>query len=214
MMPIQIHIKPLFGRAKQGASICAFAFLVFQSASAAAAYNTFPFTLVRSPKLNSAPDCVPNASGEATISPGGPVDILDVKVSGLPPNTDFDFFVTQVPNTPVGMSWYQGDIETGHNGAGRGIFVGRFSIETFVVGQGVVDAPLTFNNAFPSVSPSPNTGPIQMYHLGLWFDSPADAVNAGCPNSVTPFNGQHDAGVQVLNTSNFPDLAGPLINVH
>jgi hypothetical protein len=27
---------------------------------------------------------------------------------------------------------------------------------------------------------------------------------------VTPFNGDHTAGVQVLNTSNFPDLAGPL----
>ena len=28
-----------------------------------------------------------------------------------------------------------------------------------------------------------------------------------------PFNGEHDAGPQVLNTSNFPDLQGPLINV-
>jgi hypothetical protein len=33
------------------------------------------------------------------------------------------------------------------------------------------------------------------------------------PGSVTPFNGEHDAGVQVLNTSNFPDLAGPLLKV-
>ena len=74
-------------------------------------------------------------------------------------------------------------------------------------------APLTFHNAFPSVSPNPKTGPIQMYHLGLWFNSPDDAKNAGCPSTVTPFNGEHNAGVQVLNTSNFPDLQGPLINV-
>ena len=30
---------------------------------------------------------------------------------------------------------------------------------------------------------------------------------------MTPFNGEHNAGVQVLNTSNFKDLEGPLINV-
>jgi hypothetical protein len=52
-----------------------------------------------------------------------------------------------------------------------------------------------------------------MYHLGLWFNSPDDAKNAGCPSTVTPFNGEHNAGVQVLNTSNFPDLQGPLVNV-
>lgn len=141
------------------------------------------------------------------------MQILHVEVEGLPPNTDFDFFVIQVPNKPFGMAWYQGDIETNHKGVGHGTFIGRFSIETFVVAPGAVDAPLTFNNAFPSVSPNPETGPIQMYHLGLWFNSPTDAENAGCPNTVTPFNGEHDAGVQVLNTSNFPDLQGPLINV-
>jgi len=30
---------------------------------------------------------------------------------------------------------------------------------------------------------------------------------------VTPFNGEHNAGVQVLNTSEFPADAGPLRNV-
>jgi hypothetical protein len=57
------------------------------------------------------------------------------------------------------------------------------------------------------------TSPIQMYHLGLWFDSSNDAQKAGCPSTVTPFNGEHNAGIQVLNTSNFPDLSGPLLNL-
>jgi hypothetical protein len=35
-------------------------------------------------------------------------------------------------------------------------------------------------------------------------------VAAGCPGATTPFNGDHTAGVQVLNTSNFPDDQGPL----
>ena len=38
-------------------------------------------------------------------------------------------------------------------------------------------------------------------------------MNAGCAGTVTPFNGEHDAGIQVLNTSEFPDLQGPLLNV-
>jgi hypothetical protein len=52
-----------------------------------------------------------------------------------------------------------------------------------------------------------------MYHLGLWFDSPDAAQKAGCPATVTAFNGQHNAGLQVLNTSNFADDHGPLRDV-
>ena len=33
---------------------------------------------------------------------------------------------------------------------------------------------------------------------------------AGCPTTTTPFNGTHDAGIRVLNTSNFADDQGPL----
>jgi hypothetical protein len=51
---------------------------------------------------------------------------------------------------------------------------------------------------------------VQMYHLGLWFDTAADAAKAGCPATRTPFNGEHNAGIQVLNTATFPDLQGPL----
>ena len=187
--------------------------MVFTAVPTSAAGKSFTFNLVRSPALKTSPDCVAQASGTATIQEAGPVQDLNVEVKGLRPNTDFDFFVIQVPNKPFGMSWYQGDIDTNYMGVGHGTFIGRFSIETFVVAPGVADAPLTFDNAFPSVSPNPETGPIQMYHLGLWFDLPDDAEKVGCPNTVTPFNGEHDAGVQVLNTSDFPNLQGPLIHV-
>jgi hypothetical protein len=36
----------------------------------------------------------------------GPVEIMDVIVEGLPPNTDLDFFVVQIPNAGFGLSWY------------------------------------------------------------------------------------------------------------
>ena len=51
---------------------------------------------------------------------------------------------------------------------------------------------------------------MHTFHLGLWFNSPADAVAAGCPGATTPFNGEHNAGVQVLSTRGFGDTAGPL----
>jgi hypothetical protein len=158
--------------------------------------------------------CLPNAKAHVTIVPIGPVEHMTVQVSGLPPKTDFDFFVIQVPKTPFGMSWYQGDIETNARGSGHGLFIGRFSIETFVVAPGPAPAPTIFNDPpFPDASTNPPTNPIQMYHLGLWFNDPADAGKAGCATTVTPFNGEHNAGIQVLNTSNFPDATGPLLNV-
>jgi len=157
--------------------------------------------------------CVPNATATVKIRPGGPVDIMEVTVQGLPANTDFDFFVIQVPKAPFGIAWYQGDIVTDKNGRGHQVFMGRFNIETFAFAQGSAPAPVVFNGAFPDASVNPSFNPIQMYHLGLWFDSPNDAQNSGCPASVTAFNGQHNAGLQVLNTSNFADDHGPLRDV-
>jgi len=92
----------------------------------AASGKIFNFDLVRSPALSTSPNCVANANGSASIEEAGPVQILNVTVKGLPPNTDFDFFVIQVPNGPFGMSWYQGDIETNRKGVGHGKFIGRF----------------------------------------------------------------------------------------
>ena len=54
---------------------------------------------------------------------------------------------------------------------------------------------------FPDASENPAFNPIQMYHLGLWFNSPDDAKKASCPVAVTPFNGEHNAGIQVRNTA-------------
>jgi hypothetical protein len=178
--------------------------------SAASRSDTVQFDMVVSA---GAAVCLPKATAHVTIVPTGPVEIMTVRVSGLPPKTDFDFFVIQVPKAPFGMSWYQGDIETNSRGNGHGVFIGRFSIETFVVAPGSAPAPSVFNGPFPDATLNPATNPIQMYHLGLWFNSPTDAQNAGCPSTVTPFNGEHNAGIQVLNTSNFPDLSGPLFDV-
>ena len=71
----------------------------------------------------------------------------------------------------------------------------------------------TKNPQFSDINFNPPTQPVHQWHLGLWFNSPKDAFNAGGPNTETPFNGGHNAGVQVLNTSNFPSGAGPLSRI-
>jgi hypothetical protein len=157
-----------------------------------------------------AKQCLPNATASVTIRPTGQVEIMDVTVKGLPADTAFDFFVIQVPKAPFGVAWYQGDIQTDKHGRGHAQFVGRFNVETFAFAQGTAAAPIVFTN---DATTNPPFNPIQMYHLGLWFDSPQAALAAGCPATQTFFNGEHNAGFQVLNTSNFADDHGPLRDV-
>jgi hypothetical protein len=151
--------------------------------------------------------CLPGAWGRVTVAPRGSVEDMHVEVGGLPANGNFDFFIIQVPKLPFGLSWYMGDIETDSKGFGVGDFVGRFSIETFNVAPGAAVAPHIHAT---DAATNPPTAPVHMFHLGLWFDSPAAALAAGCPGTATPFNGDHTAGVQVLNTSQFADKFGPL----
>jgi hypothetical protein len=174
--------------------------------------NSISFPMVRSAKAE-AGNCVANAKARVTITPLGPVELMDVRVEGLPADTNFDFFVIQVPNAPFGMAWYQGDVETDKYGRAHQRFIGRFNEETFIVAPGAAPAPVVHNNAFPDAQINPATAPVHTFHLGMWFNASADAVKAGCPGDVTPFNGEHNAGIQVLSTRNFPDLQGPLLGV-
>jgi hypothetical protein len=140
---------------------------------------------------------------------------MHVEVSGLPANAGFDLFVIQLPNAPFGLSWYQGDIETNSTGTGVGDFIGRFSLETFIVAPGSGPAPVVHTAPpFPDASTNPATAPVHTYHLGLWFDSATAAEAAGCPNTVTPFNGDHTAGIQALSTRGFGNTNGPLRKIH
>lgn len=173
---------------------------------------TIKFDMVRSGAAETA-NCLAGAHADVKVISLGPVELMSVDVKGLPPNTEFDFFVLQLPNAPFGLAWYQGDIETDQNGEGHQQFLGRFNIETFIVAQppGGQPAPVVHDQQpFPDAAMNPATEPVHTFHLGLWFNSPNDAQAAGCPATVTRFNGDHTAGIQVLSTRNFPDLEGPL----
>jgi hypothetical protein len=157
-----------------------------------------------------AASCLPNARGHVTIRDAGANQRMQVRVDGLTPNTEFAFFVLQTPTGPFGMSWYQGDIVTDGTGSGSQQFFGIFSRELFVFAPASRAAPQT-DPGIDAVT-NPVTAPVHTYHLGLWFSDPTDASNAGCPGTLTPFEGNHQAGIQVLNTSNFGTEAadGPL----
>ena len=168
---------------------------------ATATDSSFSFALQPSSAAISA--CLPNASGHVTITTGALNDVMTVTIQGMPAGTGFDLFVIQQPGTPFGVSWYQTDIHANSNGTGSATVRGVFDSETF------------------SVSPGGTTtfAATHQYHLGLWFDSPKVPFNLGCEPgltspTVTPFNGNQHAGIQVLNTAEFPVAAGPLSHVH
>jgi hypothetical protein len=157
----------------------------------AASGDSITFNMVRSA---GAVGCInTHARGRVTISDLGPVQNMHVEVFALPAKTDFTVFVITTPNAPFVPAWYQGDITTNADGKGVMDVTGILNDETFVLNPGPV--------------------PVQMDHLGIWFADPADAGKAGCPSTVTPFDGDHEAGIQVLNTGNFPDNQGPLLNL-
>jgi len=133
----------------------------------ATAASSLSFAMARSAAVENA-GCALDAKARITVNSLGPVEVMHVEATGLPPNQEFDLFVIQQANAPFGMSWYQGDMES--NASGRAVGV------------------------------------------GLWFGSPEAAVAAGCPNTTTPFNGDHTAGIQVLSTRNFTG-SGPLRNL-
>jgi hypothetical protein len=170
------------------------------ASGAPARAHGFSFRLVPSAGISS---CLAHARGNVTITPQGENDKMVVHVAGLPRNSEFDLFVIQVPDKPFGVAWYQSDIDTGRNGTGSVTVRGIFDAETFSVSLG---GTTTF-------------GPTHQFHLGIWFNDPRQPFRLGCEPgatspTVTPFNGEQHAGIQVLNTGQFPDNAGPLKHVH
>jgi hypothetical protein len=205
------HIRrPALAAAVAGLGVVAAVGALAVSASATAASaasrtasrpsHSFSFALVPSPGIRS---CLPYAGGRVTITPGALNDTMYVSIHGMPRDAGFDLFVIQQPLKPFGVSWYQTDVNAGRNGSGSATVRGVFDVETF------------------SVSPGGTTtfAPTHQYHLGLWFNNPRTPFQLGCEPgaatpTVTPFNGEQHAGIQALNTSEFPVGRGPLAHVH
>jgi hypothetical protein len=168
--------------------------------AASGAEESFSFKLKPSAGITA---CLPHAAGKVTITTGKLNDTMKVSISGMPAKASFDLFVIQLPTKPFGVSWYQSDVDADSHGRGTATVRGVFDAETF------------------SVSPGGTTtfAPTHQYHLGLWFNNPNLPFRLGCePGAtspvITPFNGKQHAGIQVLNTAQFPAKKGPLSHVH
>jgi hypothetical protein len=181
--------------------------VVALAAAAAFAVDSTTFKMVRSQAAVDN-DCLEGAKANVDVRTT-PTDnqIMDVTVNHAPKNTEFELFVTQQPNSPFGISWYQADFETNNQGQGEVRARGIFSEELFAVAPGVVNAPQVDDL---DAEKNPAFAPVHTYHLGLWFGSPEEAQAAGCTANVTPFDGDHEAGIQAFSTRNFPALHGPL----
>jgi hypothetical protein len=187
--------------------ILALVMAVLAAAAAFAVDSTTSFKMVRSQKAV-ANDCLEGARAHVDVRTT-PTDqqIMDVTVNHAPKNTEFELFVTQQSNSPFGVSWYQADFETNNQGQGEVRARGIFSEELFAFAPGVVKAPQVDNQ---DAEKNPAFDPVHTFHLGLWFGSPQEAKDAGCPATVTGFDGDHEAGIQAFSTRNFPNLKGPL----
>jgi hypothetical protein len=152
-------------------------------------------------------DCLRGAYANVTVRTVGGNQIMDVTLRNAAPNTGFTLFVIQQPNAPFGVSWYQGDLDTDNQGNGSVQVKGIFSEETHAFALESVPAPNVDGKDAPR---NPAFEPVHTLHLGLWFADPQEAQAAGCSGTVTPFDGDHEAGIQALSTRNYPALQGPL----
>jgi hypothetical protein len=188
--------------------ILALVIAVLAAAAAFAVDNTTSFKMVRSQKAATDNDCLKGAKAQVDVRTT-PTDnqIMDVTVNHAPKNTEFELFITQQPNNPFGISWYQADFTTNNQGQGEVRARGIFSEELFVFAPGRVKAPQV--DEFDAEK-NPAFDAVHTFHLGLWFGSTQEAKDAGCPGAVTAFDGDHKAGIQAFSTRNFPNLKGPL----
>jgi hypothetical protein len=175
--------------------------------AADAADHSITFAMVRSAVAANA-NCLSTAAATVRVVAHGQNETMTLRATGLPANTGFDLFILQVPNAPFGVSWYQSDLQSGSDGTAAVTVIGRFNVETFAVAPNTTAAPVVHPGQ--DADSNPAFAPIHTFHVGFWFNNPADAVKAGCPGTVTPFNGEHNAGVQAMSTRNFADLNGPL----
>ena len=171
--------------------------------------NQFKMVRSQSAEAVKGGNCLKGASANVKVTDAGQGNQnLNITLNNAAKNTEFTVFLIQQPNSPFGVSWYQGDIVTDNKGHGMGTFKGIFNYEVFAIAPGSVPVPQVDGQ---DQSPkNPAFDPVHTLHLGVWFASSAGANKAGCSKTVTPFDGDHEAGIQALSTQNFKGKIGPL----
>ncbi len=129
-------------------------------------------------------------------------DTALVELKGFKPHLGFDLFTIQHSpqtatgaadaNPSVGLAWYQSDIQVNSEGTGQA------RIKTILLDQ------------IFGVDKDVSLAPTNTFHLGFWFNNPADATRCGF-TGFTPFNGEHHAGpLAFVTRPNARTNLGPL----
>ncbi|HXM56399.1 MAG TPA: hypothetical protein VOB72_13480 [Candidatus Dormibacteraeota bacterium] len=151
------------------------------------------FDLVVNPKFASCLAQIPGDAAQApradvTVRRGDLNDTLTLRVHNIKPNLAFDLFTVQrssllANGTPdpafksFGLAWYQSDLQADENGSGEA------RVRTILLDQ------------IFGFDPDVSLAPTNTFHVGFWFNDPADAQACGFdPAQPTPFNGEHRAG--------------------
>jgi hypothetical protein len=132
-------------------------------------------------------------------------DELFLDAENFKPDLQFDLFTVQnssldAKGKPVlgfknfGLAWYQTDLQANDDGEMR------VSIRTILLDQ------------IFGFDPAVNLPPTNTFHVGFWFNSPADAAACGFDvTKPTPFNGEHMAGpLAMISVPSAATGLGPL----
>ena len=176
----------LMKRQRLSLAIASFGLTLIFNPMAAHAQGVRPFRFDLVPASDPIAACLPNAAARVTVFPREDVrgvDTLHLRAWGLPPNTSFAVFLTEMPVPPFGAVQYIGDFTT--NAAGRG----------HVRVDAIIDEAFAFNNT---------TGiRIDLNHVVFWFADPADDEDCVPGSAPTQFDGDGEAGVAAMSSKNF-----------
>jgi hypothetical protein len=125
-------------------------------------------------------------TAQVTVKRGRLADKLILNLAGFKPGLDFDLFTVERSNQLAngnpdpnfhgfGLAWYQTDVHIASDGTSK------TSIKTILLDQ------------IFGFDPDVALAPTNTFHVGFWFNNPADAMPCGFTGS-TPFNGEHNAG--------------------
>ena len=154
--------------------------------------------------------CLADTSGKpptavVTVVRGQLNDVLSLTARHIRPGLAFDLFTVERSNlqangTPdaafknFGLAWYQSDLRASKSGTAT------VNIKTILL-----DQIFGFDAEVGLI-------PKNTFHVGFWFNNPADAANCGFDTTKpTPFNGDHRAGpLAMISLPNSYTGLGPL----
>lgn len=144
-------------------------------------------------------------SADVTVQRGNLNDTLTLHIHDIKPNLAFDLFTVQRSSLRAdgrpdpafkdfGLAWYQSDVQADAKGDGT------VRVRTILLDQ------------IFGFDPDVSLAPTNTFHVGFWFNDPADARACGFdPTKPTPFNGEHRAGpLAMISVPSATTGLGPL----